>query len=63
MVVWEWIRYARDRALEAEEVELQRLAEAKTVGLQRAAGLKWSTLRSGRMAPTWAAPETMRVVR
>jgi hypothetical protein len=37
MVVWERIRYARDRALEAEEVELQRLAEATTVELQQAA--------------------------
>ena len=40
MVVWERIRYPRDRALEAEEVELQRLAEATTVELQQAAGVE-----------------------
>jgi hypothetical protein len=40
MDVWERIRYARNRAFEAEEVELQRRAEATTVELQQAESVR-----------------------
>jgi hypothetical protein len=50
MDVWERIRYARDRALEAEEVELQRLAEAKTAELQQAASVRLATRQAVREA-------------
>ena len=43
MDVWERIRYARDRALQAEEVEQQRLAEAETVEMQQAASVRLAT--------------------
>jgi membrane protein involved in colicin uptake len=50
MDVWERIRYARDRALEAEEIERQRLAEAKTVELQQAASVRLATRQAVREA-------------
>jgi hypothetical protein len=50
MDVWERLRYARDRALEAEEVERQRLAEAKTVELQQAASVRLATRQAVREA-------------
>jgi hypothetical protein len=50
MDVWERIRYARDRALQAEEVERQRLAEAKTVELQQAASVRLATRQAVREA-------------
>jgi hypothetical protein len=50
MDVWERIRYARDKALQAEEVERQRLAEAKTVELQQAASVRLATRQAVREA-------------
>jgi membrane protein involved in colicin uptake len=50
MDVWERIRYARDRALEAEEIERQRLAEAETVELQQAASVRLATRQAVREA-------------
>jgi hypothetical protein len=50
MDVWERIRYARDRALQAEEVERQRLAEAETVELQQAASVRLATRQAVREA-------------
>jgi uncharacterized caspase-like protein len=37
------IRYARDRALEAEQTERQRIAEADNEELQRAASVRLAT--------------------
>ena len=46
MDVWERIRCVRDRALEAEEVELQRRAEATTtVERQQAASVRTVVIR------------------
>jgi hypothetical protein len=50
MDIWERIRYARDRALEAEETERQRLAEADTKELQQAASVRLATRQSVREA-------------
>jgi hypothetical protein len=50
MDIWERIRYARDRALEAEEIERQRLAEADTVDLQQAASVRLATRQAVREA-------------
>jgi membrane protein involved in colicin uptake len=50
MDVWERIRYARDRALQAEEVERQRLAEATTAELQQAASVRLATRQAVREA-------------
>jgi hypothetical protein len=50
MDIWERIRYARDKALEAEETERQRLAEADTEELQRAASVRLATRQSVREA-------------
>ena len=50
MDIWERIRYARDRALAAEETERQRLAEADTEILQRAASVRLATRQSVREA-------------
>ena len=48
MDIWERIRYARDRALQAEEVERQRLAEAETAELQQAASVRLATRQAVR---------------
>ena len=50
MDIWERIRYARDRALQAEEVERERLAEAHTAELQRAASVRLATRQAVREA-------------
>jgi hypothetical protein len=50
MDVWERTPYARDRALEAEEVERQRLAEAETVEVQQAASVRLATRQAVREA-------------
>lgn len=43
MDIWERIRYARGQALEGERTELQRLSEADTAELQRAASVRLAT--------------------
>jgi hypothetical protein len=50
MDVWERLRYARDRALEAEQVERQRLAGANTAELQQAASVRLATRQAVREA-------------
>jgi membrane protein involved in colicin uptake len=50
MDIWERIRYARDKALEAEETERQRLAEADTKEVQQAASVRLATRQSVREA-------------
>jgi len=50
MDVWERLRYARDRVLEAEQVERQRLAEANTAELQQAASVRLATRQAVREA-------------
>ena len=48
--VMDRIRYARDRALEAEKTERQRLADADTTDLQQAASVRLATRQSVREA-------------
>lgn len=48
--VMDRIRYARDRALEAERTERQRLADADTGDLQQAASVRLATRQSVREA-------------
>ncbi len=48
--VMERIRYARDKALEAEKTERQRLADADTTDLQQAASVRLATRQSVREA-------------
>jgi hypothetical protein len=50
MDIWERIRYARDQALKAEEIERQRLAEADTAELQQAASVRLATRQAVREA-------------
>ena len=50
MDIWERIRYARDQALRAEEIERRRLAEADTVELQQAASVRLATRQAVREA-------------
>lgn len=50
MDIWERIRFARDGALKAEETERQRLAEADTSELQRAASVRLATRQAVREA-------------
>ena len=50
MDIWERIRYARDQALEGERTERQRLSEADTVELQRAASVRLATRQGVREA-------------
>jgi hypothetical protein len=50
MDIWERIRYARDRALNAEETERQRLADADTAELQQAASVRLATRQAVREA-------------
>lgn len=50
MDVWERIRYARDRALDAERTERQRLAEADNADLQQAASVRLATRQAVREA-------------
>lgn len=46
----ERIRYARDRALEAEQTERQRIADADNEELQRAASVRLATRQAVREA-------------
>lgn len=48
--VMDRIRYARDRALEAERTERKRLADADTGDLQQAASVRLATRQSVREA-------------
>jgi membrane protein involved in colicin uptake len=48
--IFERIRYARDRALEAEKTERQRLADADNADLQQAASVRLATRQAVREA-------------
>ena len=48
--IWERIRFARDRALEAERTERTRLAEADNRDLQQAASVRLATRQAVREA-------------
>lgn len=48
--IMERIRYARDRALEAEQIERQRIADADNEELQRAASVRLATRQAVREA-------------
>ena len=50
MEIFERIRYARDRALEAEKTERQRLADADNADLQQAASVRLATRQAVREA-------------
>ena len=50
MEIFERIRYARDKALEAEKVERQRLADADNSDLQQAASVRLATRQAVREA-------------
>ena len=50
MEIFERIRYARDKALEREQTERQRLADADTPELQQAASVRLATRQSVREA-------------
>ena len=50
MDIWERIRYARGQALEGERTERQRLSEADTAELQRAASVRLATRQAVREA-------------
>lgn len=48
--IWERIRVARDKALDAERTERQRLADADTPELQQAASVRLATRQAVREA-------------
>lgn len=48
--IWERIRFARDKALEAERTERQRLKDADTGELQSAASVRLATRQAVREA-------------
>lgn len=50
MDIWERLTYARDRALEAEKTERQRLADAGNADLQQAASVRLATRQAVREA-------------
>ncbi len=50
MDIFERIRFARDKALEAERTERRRLAEADNADLQRAASVRLATRQAVREA-------------
>lgn len=50
MEIFERITYARDRALEAERTERQRLADADNADLQQAASVRLATRQAVREA-------------
>ena len=50
MEIFERIRYARDQALEREQIERQRLADADTPELQQAVSVRLATRQSVREA-------------
>ncbi|WP_205473953.1 hypothetical protein [Nocardioides sp. SYSU D00038] len=50
MEIFERIRYARDRALAAEEEERQRVADAENAEVERAASVRLATRQAVREA-------------
>lgn len=48
--IWERLRFARDRAREAERTERDRLAEADNADLQQAASVRLATRQAVREA-------------
>lgn len=50
MEIFERIRYARDKALDAERVERSRLADADNADLQQAASVRLATRQAVREA-------------
>jgi membrane protein involved in colicin uptake len=50
MDIMDRIRYARDRALDAEQTERERIAEADNEELQRAASVRLATRQAAREA-------------
>ena len=48
--IWDRIRYARDQALQAERTERDRLGNADTAELQRAASVRLATRQAVREA-------------
>ncbi|SDD38314.1 hypothetical protein [Auraticoccus monumenti] len=50
MDIWERLRFARDKALDAERTERQRLADADTTALQDAASVRLATRQAVREA-------------
>jgi hypothetical protein len=50
MEIFERVRFARDRALEAEETERQRIADADTHEVERAASVRLATRQAVREA-------------
>jgi len=50
MDIFDRVRYARDRALEAEEAERQRVADAGNGELERAASVRLATRQAVREA-------------
>lgn len=50
MEIFERIRFARDKALDAERIERQRLSDADTVEMQRAASVRLATRQAVREA-------------
>lgn len=50
MDIFERVRFARDRALVAEETETQRLAEADTAEIEQAASVRLATRQAVREA-------------
>ena len=50
MDIWERLRFARDKALDAERTERQRLADADTKAMQEAASVRLATRQAVREA-------------
>lgn len=50
MEIFDRVRYARDRALEAEETERQRIADAGNEEVERAASIRLATRQAVREA-------------
>ena len=48
--IFDRVRYARDRALDAEQVERQRIADAGTPEIERAASVRLATRQAVREA-------------
>ena len=48
--IWDRIRYARDRALEAERTERQRIKDAENKDIQEAASVRLATRQAVREA-------------
>ncbi len=50
MEIFERVRYARDRAVQAEETERQRIADAETPEVEQAASVRLATRQAVREA-------------